>query len=217
MSAAWVTDTLKEARRARDDGAPIHPQGAVAHAANETGYGSSQLGKPPHHNLFGAKATGVHTPFWAGEAVNLPTWEVVNGRRVDITAAFRSYPDARTAFLDYGDIISRVYPDAVAGAHRDLSFLAGLFLTGPRRWATDPAAFDKITRIIAMRTRELYPEDRGEHMYAGDTPYTADTLVLHDLTWRDRFDVLVGGREVVLKGAIVWRVRAHKLDVRRAA
>ena len=217
MSVAWVTDILKEARRARDDGAPIHPQGAVAHAANETGYGGSQLGKPPHHNLFGVKATGQRTPFWDGSRVHLPTWEIVDGRRVDTVAAFRTYPDVRTAFLDYGDIISRVYPGAVAGARRDLSFLAGLFLTGPRKWATDPAAFDKIARILARDAGTLYPEDYGDPVYSADTPYTAGTVVLHDLTWRDRFDVLVGGREVVLEGAIVWRVRSRKLDVRRAA
>ncbi len=186
----------------------ISAAGAAAHAANETGFGSSSLGKPPHHNLFGVKATGA----WAGETVDLPTWEVVNGQRVDIVAKWRSYGSYQECFEDYADIIHRLYPHA---DHRHpVAFLRGLFLTGPRRWATDPYAFDKAARIL------------GEHWELLDRQREASyatRVVLHRLSVRDVLNVIDahidGEPQAVLTGDFVGRIRhdeqGGRFDVRR--
>ena len=213
--AEFMKAMLIGATNARDSGSPIHPQAAAAHAANETGYGRSQLAREPHRNLFGAKATGVHTPFWRGDKVDLPTWEVVNGQRIEITAAFRAYASYADCFGDYGDIIQRVYP-AAAAAQRDLEFLAGLFITGPRRWATDPSAFDKIARIIAQHASVLYDDQaqaEGELRDAG-------IVVLTDFPLAYRWAAFVR-QPVTLTGRFKWRARPHaeqgvRLDVRAA-
>ena len=209
----FLASILVGAANARDGGSPIHPQAAAAHAANETGFGRSQLAREPHRNLFGVKATGIHTPYWKGDKVDLPTWEVVNGRRVEITAPFRVYASYADCFGDYGDVIQRVYP-AAAAAQRDLEFLAGLFITGPRRWATDPSAFDKAARIIAQHSAVLY-DDRAQ---AEGELRDAGIVVLTDFPLAHRWAAFVR-QPVALTGKFKWRARTHveegvRLDVR---
>ena len=205
----FLRAALAGAAQAAREGAPIHPQAAAAHAANESRYGESQLATKAK-NLFGVKATGKQTAWWDGSTVTMPTWEVENGKNVTIDAAFRAYPDWPSAFSDYGDIIERVYPNAVAGKDRDLTFLAGLFLTGPYKWATDPSAFSKAAAIIAQYADVLY--DRPP---VDDAAHAADTLVLDDLTLADRWRILFK-TPAALSGAFVWRARGSKLDARRA-
>ena len=206
--AEFLAAMMLGAREAQAAGAPIHPQGAAAHAANETGYGSSALGKAPHHNLFGVKATGQHTPYWTGGSVRMQTWEVIDGRDHRVDADFRTYRTYADAFGDYGDIIRRVYPHA-ATAQRDVVFLAGLFLTGPRRWATDPRAFDKAARILAQHSDVLYDAEAN----VDGEPHDASVVVLEGFPLAHRWATLV--REpVALRGAFKWRARGEKLDVR---
>jgi flagellum-specific peptidoglycan hydrolase FlgJ len=201
------TEFLREAaiaaEAARNAGAPIRPFAAAAHAANESAYGRSRLATQAH-NMFGTKATGRHTPFWTGDYVEMPTWEVIDGKRVDIVAKFRAYPSWTESFGDYGDVVARVYPNA-ASAVTDAGFLAGLFLTGPLRWATDPLAFDKIARILGLN-EGAFPHDGlwGE----------GDRLVLTNLRIAERWVALTQS-PAVLRGKFVWRVRGGRIDVRR--
>lgn len=125
----------------------VNAAAAAAHAANESAYGQSQLAAK-HRNLFGVKATGTLTKHWDGAKVSMPTWEVINGKNIQTTADFRAYPSWQASILDYGDIISRVYPWAALHAHEPLAFLMGIFLKGPARWATDPEAFRKAALIL---------------------------------------------------------------------
>jgi hypothetical protein len=154
------------------------------------------------------KGTGVHTAFWQGDVVVMPTWEVVNGQNVTVDAPFRKYRTVGDAIGDYGALINRLYPNAVAGKNNALPFLAGLFLTGPRKWATDPAAFDKCARILAQHHDTLFPPEDGVW---GE----ASTVVLHGLRLAERWQALTRG-PAVLRGRYVWRSRDGKLDVRRA-
>lgn len=125
----------------------LNPAAAAAHAANESAYGGSQLAAK-HHNLFGTKATGQLTPWWRGDKVSMPTWEVIDGKTVQTTAQFRAYPSWRESLGDYSDVIARVYPWAAVHTHDPLAFLFGVFLKGPYRWATDPDAFRKAALIL---------------------------------------------------------------------
>ena len=207
----FLDQAKKGAAEARNHDAPIMPVAAAVHAAHETGFGSSMLSQPPHHNLFGVKATGSHTPYWDGAKVVMQTWEVINGRDQQVNAAFRSYRSYEHAYGDYGDVIRRVYPHAAA-ATRDLDFLAGLFITGPRRWATDPRIFDATARLLAYHSQDLY----GTEVADG----RADILVLHRWHLRDRWRILWGGDEAILRMPFYWRVRRDegvvKVDIRRA-
>lgn len=149
----------------------LSPEGTAAHAANESGYGISQLALI-HNNLWGIKATGS----WQGATIKLPTWEVVNGVRIETSAVWRAYDDWRHCIEDYGDIIRRLYPFAAKNAGNPTSFLAGLFLVGPYKWATDPNAFHKALGILdAFGHAGAAPEENvqrlGEHeLWVDNTP-----------------------------------------------
>lgn len=211
MDRPTFLQTMTEhALEARDRGAPINPAGAAVHAANESAYGRSILAVEGR-NLFGTKAVGKPNAAWDGATIRLPTWEVVNGTRVNINAAFRRYRSWTDAFVDYGDLIARLYPAAAAGKDRDVAFLHGLFLSGPRRWATDPLAFDKACRILAQNHETLYP--------AGPIRVAeADTVVFHGATIRTALEVargaLDGGPIVLRSPAAVSVTNGRKVDVR---
>jgi len=203
--ATFLRSVLTAAESVQRAGAPIHPQATAAHAANESAYGQSGLSTRAR-NLFGIKATGTHTPYWSGDAVTMPTWEVIDGKNVTVDAAFRVYNTIAESIGDYADVIARVYPNAAAGSNRDLTFLAGLFLTGPRKWSTDPLAFSKCAAIIAQNASVLYPLDGERHFVS--------TVVLHGLRVADRW-VAVSSGPVALRGRFAYRVRGDKLDVDR--
>lgn len=121
----------------------INPEATAAHAANESRYGRSELSEV-FRNIFGIKATES----WRGETVLLPTWEVVNGQVIQTSAMFRVYETWAHSVEDYADIINRVYPWTVAHSNHPLGHLAGLFIMGDRKWATDPQAFFKCVKIL---------------------------------------------------------------------
>jgi flagellum-specific peptidoglycan hydrolase FlgJ len=185
-------------------GKRIHPQATAAHAAVESAFGTSQLATLAK-NVWGVKAVGQRTDYWDGRTVTMRTWEVYDGVRVEVDAAFRAYDSWAQAIGDYAGVIERVYPAAVAGADRDLPFLAGLFL-GERKWATDPLAFSKSAQVIAQYSGILYDRE-GELRHAS-------TLVLDGLRIADRW-VAVSQSPVVLRGEFAYRVRGEKVDVRR--
>jgi peptidoglycan hydrolase FlgJ len=202
---AFLTQIVRAAESVVRAGGRIHPQATAAHAAVESAFGTSQLATRAL-NVWGVKAIGQRTDFWDGRTVSMRTWEVIDGKRVDVDASFRAYDSWAQAIGDYAGIISRVYPSAVAGADRDLPFLAGLFLTGPRKWATDPLAFEKSARVIAQYSGTLYDRE-GELRHA-------KTLVLKGLRISDRW-LAVSREPVVLRGEFAFRVRGEKLDVDR--
>lgn len=136
----------------------INPEAAAAHAANESRYGDSRLAREGN-NLFGVKAGAS----WSGACVEMPTWEVVNGQRVDIVAKFRAYDSWLASMEDYAAIIGRVYPWAARHSHDPVRFLVGIFSLTPK-WATDPDALSKCVAILdkhgLLKTDQLR---LGEH------------------------------------------------------
>lgn len=125
----------------------VNAEAAAAHAANESAFGQSGLALKAN-NLWGVKATGQHTPYWQGDYIEMPTWEVRDGVNVQELARFRRYPSWLEAIGDYANIAARVYPWAVQRRDHPLGWLTGLFLIGPARWATDPSAYQKCVAIL---------------------------------------------------------------------
>jgi len=64
----------------------------IAQAALESGWGS----RAPGNNLFGVKADKA----WKGATVDVPTHEVIQGKRIGITDKFRAYPSWAACVLD---------------------------------------------------------------------------------------------------------------------
>ena len=115
-----------------------------------------------YNNLFGVKAR-------QGEpSVQLMTWEVVSGRRVQVRAAFRTYRDWGECFEARAQLLLTAVP-LVSGrpAYRD----ALRFKDDPARYAvaiwdagyaTDPAYVAAIVRLLGdYRVAELVAAARG--------------------------------------------------------
>lgn len=65
----------------------VLPSLTIAQAILESGWGKSGLSAAPNYNLFGIKANGWKAP----NIVNKKTFEYINGKRVEVVAAFRKY------------------------------------------------------------------------------------------------------------------------------
>lgn len=131
----------------------LNPEATAAHSAVESNYGRSLLAVE-HKALFGIKATG-----WKGKIARLPTWEVVNGQRVEVVAEFRAYDSWAESVADYGSLVRRVYPWAAQHSSDPVRFLVGLFNLTPR-YATDPDALAKSVSVLERHGLLTPPQGR---------------------------------------------------------
>jgi N-acetylmuramoyl-L-alanine amidase len=117
----------------------ILPSVAAGQAALESAWGSSTLAIK-YHNLFGIKGS------YDGNSAMLNTWEVYGGKRYDIKAGFRSYPDWETSILDYGVFLTKNkrYGKAI-GIKSHRVQIEAIHQAG---YATDPQYSDKVISII---------------------------------------------------------------------
>jgi hypothetical protein len=109
---------------ARELGAsPVAAQLAASQASHESNkngrYGGSGLARN-HNNFFGIKAGKS----WNGKVANLPTWEEVNGKRVNTPANFRSYPSVKDGIKDYLAVVGRNWPEALTAPTLDAAIAA---------------------------------------------------------------------------------------------
>ena len=111
------------------------PGVAVAQAALESAWGSSQLARLAY-NYFGIKARRGRS------AITLPTDEYADGKRVRIAARFARYASMAECFADRDRMIATLpaYEEARAAAADPDAFVRAL----ARRWATDPAYAEKL-------------------------------------------------------------------------
>ena len=125
----------------------VEPRALMAQAALESGWGKHVIRMPDgssSHNYFGIKAS----PTWTGAVVKVPTTEYIGGRAVTVNAAFRAYPDARSAFRDYVDFIggNPRYEQALAHGANAAQYARQLEAAG---YATDPDYANKIMAILS--------------------------------------------------------------------
>lgn len=110
----------------------------VAQAALESAFGDSQLARNAH-NYFGIKARP------GADAISLPTWEVVNGRRIRTVARFARFASMEDCFRARDQLILRApcYAEARACAHDPAAFTRAL----AAHWATDPNYAEKVLGV----------------------------------------------------------------------
>lgn len=121
----------------------------IAQGALETGWGAHV----PANNLFGVKAFGDE-PY-----VEVLTWEVYDGRRVEIMARFRSYSNILDSLRDHAQVLlqDRYAPVREASSAEDAT--QQLYLCG---YATDPDYSSKLSSIIRTYELEKYDKEEGE-------------------------------------------------------
>ena len=128
------------------------PAGAtLAQAACESAWGS----KAPGNNLFGIKADAA----WAGPTVSFLTHEDLDGRWVEITAAFRAYPDFAASLVDHGRFL-RANPryDACFATCNSLAFAKAIAAAG---YATAPNYGETLCAIIDVHRLQQYDLENG--------------------------------------------------------
>jgi len=153
MSAsAFIAQIAPIAVQLRVEGSPIFPSVRIAQAGLETGWKI-----PAWNNLGGYKVgSGKLTPYWRGKIVNKGTWEVYDGKRVDVTAAFRAYDSVEDFFRDqdllfgasrYARVRAAKMPDEQA----DMLQACG--------YATDPQYAAKLKNIMRTYGLNRYDEE----------------------------------------------------------
>jgi len=130
---------------ARDLG--VDPDTVIAHAALETGWGSSMpvdANGQPSFNLFGIKAAGG----WNGRAQTARTNEFLDGRMQQVSDAFRAYESPDQSIRDYVGLLksSPRYAGALNTGSDAGAFARGLVRGG---YATDPDYVAKLTAVAA--------------------------------------------------------------------
>jgi flagellar protein FlgJ len=123
----------------------------MAQAILESSWGSSGLavnGK----NLFGIKADAS----WHGAAITMPTAEYVNGQRVMVNAAFRSYPDWLGSIRDHAAFLvgNPRYAKAFQTTNGE-AFAQAIAAAG---YATDPNYANLLIQIMRGRNLAQYDE-----------------------------------------------------------
>ncbi|AZN40777.1 glycoside hydrolase family 73 protein [Paenibacillus albus] len=159
------------ARQLYLEGSPIYPSVRLAQCWLETG------GNIPYwNNLAGYKVgSGVPNGYWKGAVVNKQTWEVINGKRVDVVAAFRAYDNLYDFFKDQDLLFARSLYTRVREAKGPFEQAQMLLECG---YATDPSYAKQIIAIINGSQLTQYDSKNG-----GDEPMTAEEKkAFQDLT-----------------------------------
>jgi flagellum-specific peptidoglycan hydrolase FlgJ len=141
MTPQDFINAIAPAARALAASSKIPASFTVAQAANETGWGASELAQK-YHNLFGVKADAS----WHGPTVFLPTKECINGKDVVVSAPWRVYPDWLSSLQDRTKFLltnPRYKPAFACTDGRD--FAVAVQKAG---YATDPNYAQKIIAII---------------------------------------------------------------------
>lgn len=132
----------------------LYPSIVIAQAALEIDWGSSNLSRPPCHNLFGVKDNG------RGDTVLAPTSEYFAGSQQQVRARFRTYDSDWSSLLDYGETLQ---DPLYHGVHRSTCThyrQATCALLG--KYATDPEYDQKLNQLIDQYQLTRYDQPLRE-------------------------------------------------------
>jgi len=151
-ATAFIAQIAPIAVQLRVEGSPIFPSVRIAQAGLETGWKI-----PAWNNLGGYKVgSGKLTPYWRGKIVNKGTWEVYDGKRVDVTAAFRAYDSVEDFFRDQ-DLLFQASRYARVRAARTPEEQADMLQVCG--YATDPQYAGKLKNIMRTYGLSRYDEE----------------------------------------------------------
>lgn len=151
-ASAFIARIAPIAIQLRLEDSPIFPSVRIAQAGHETGWTI-----PPWNNLGGYKVGGGKlTPYWRGAIVYKGTWEVYDGRRTDVTAAFRAYDSVEDFFRDQDLLFQTKRYERVRTAKTPHEQAEMLQACG---YATDPRYAEKIMAIIERHALKRYDEE----------------------------------------------------------
>jgi flagellum-specific peptidoglycan hydrolase FlgJ len=109
----------------------FEPPTVYAHASWETGRFAHLVG---NFNYWGIKKPQG----WLGKIVTVSTFEIIDGKQVNMKCDFADWPNASSALCYYCDKIERMYPDAFANRLDYTLYYAGLMTGVWGAWSTSP-------------------------------------------------------------------------------
>ncbi len=128
--------------RVRREGSPMFPSVRLAQNLLETGGVIHSW-----NNLGGIKVgSGQRNAYWRGRTVNKDTWEVYNGKRVDVSSDFRAYDSVYDYYKDQDILFQLPRYAAVREADTPEQQARALQSSG---YATDPQYASKLISIIS--------------------------------------------------------------------
>lgn len=138
--------------RLRVEGSPMLPSVRLAQNLLETG------GRIHTWNNLGGIKVGRGKPngYWKGGIVNKGTWEVFDGNRVDVTAAFRAYDSIYDFYKDQDLLFHLSRYDRVRASQSPGEQANALAVSG---YATDPQYATKLIQLIARHGLTQYDEE----------------------------------------------------------
>ena len=116
---------------------------AMAQAVVESAYGASTLAQEAH-NLFGIKADST----WHGATYTKNTQEVINGRVVTISAAFRKYDSFKDSIADYAKKLESRPQYANAFSNHTHNYVESVKVIKAGGYATAPTYVSSIVNCI---------------------------------------------------------------------
>jgi flagellar protein FlgJ len=128
--------------KARRDGSPLLASVRIAQNILETGCNLNE-----HNNLGGFKVgSGAPNQWWKGKTYTTPTWEVINGQRIQTVATWRSYDSVYDFYRDQDRLFGNERYGRVRAAKTPLTQCQALYACG---YATDPEYAEKLMAIIS--------------------------------------------------------------------
>jgi flagellar protein FlgJ len=187
-AAAFIAQIAPIAVQLRVEGSPIFPSVRIAQAGLETGWKI-----PAWNNLGGYKVgSGKLTTYWRGKIVNKGTWEVYDGKRVDVTAAFRAYDSVEDFFRDQDLLFGASRYARVRAAKTPEEQADMLQVCG---YATDPAYSSKLVGIIRTYGLKRYDEEADNQMQLSNYQWQRieigvksllDRKIISDSAWLEK-------------------------------
>jgi len=155
----FLTTLAPFAVQLRREGSPMFPSVRLAQNLLETG------GKIHAWNNLGGIKVGDGKPnvWWRGGVVNKGTWEVYDGKKVDITAAFRAYDTLYDFYKDQDLLFMNTRYKRVRDAKTPQEQAIALYQCG---YATDPQYTGKLMTIIQAYGLTKYDQEVEDEMKA---------------------------------------------------
>lgn len=146
MPPAAFINLLLPAAQACQRATGIPTSFTLAQAALESGWGA----RAPGNNLFGVKADRS----WKGKTVDVPTHEVVKGKRIFITDKFRAYTDWAECMADRARFF-KVNP-RYAACFKETTGEGWARAAAKAGYATDPHYAETLIKVMRGRNMSQY-------------------------------------------------------------
>lgn len=148
----FVSKIAPIAIQLRLEGSPIFPSVRIAQSGLETGWRINAW-----NNLVGFKV-GSRPPngYWKGDYVYKGTWEVYDGKRTDVVAAFRAYDTIEDCFRDQDELFKLNRYERVRNAQTPEEQADMLYVCG---YATDPQYASKLKSIMFQNNLSKYDQE----------------------------------------------------------